>query len=212
MRIGREALRPGGPTHPLLRDLVRAPAPGGADPGAAHPAERLAGLAEPEQRKYLIDLVAAHIAPVLGYRGPAEVDPDRNFLEMGFDSLAAIELRNRLNTATGLRLPTSLVFDQPTPTVLALHLLEQLRPSRESQLAEVFDAIDRGLDRLLRLGLDDPDGAGEPAATQRLKALGARVAKLRTDGAAASAKGDLADLDDDEMFSLISKTLNISED
>ncbi|MFC8042057.1 type I polyketide synthase [Nocardia sp. NPDC057353] len=212
MRVGREALRPDGPTHPLLRELVRAPTPGGPDPGDVPPVERLAGLAEPEQRKYLLDLVAAHIAPVLGFAGPAEVDPNRNFLEMGFDSLAAIELRNRLDTATGLRLPTSLVFDQPTPTVLALHLLEQLRPSRESQLAEVFDAIDRGLDRLLRLGLEEPDGGGESAAAQRLKALGARVAKLRTDGAAASATGDLADLDDDEMFSLISKTLNISED
>ncbi|MDN5750449.1 MAG: acyltransferase domain-containing protein, partial [Pseudonocardia sp.] len=76
--------------------------------------------------RLLLDEVRRHVAAALALPGPASVDPDRSFTDMGFDSLTAVELRNRLATATGVRLPSTVVFDHPNPTALARHLLGEL--------------------------------------------------------------------------------------
>ncbi|MFF3519063.1 beta-ketoacyl synthase N-terminal-like domain-containing protein, partial [Streptomyces sp. NPDC002573] len=89
-------------------------------------AQRLSGLAPEERERAVAELVRTHVAHVLGHTGPYDLDDDRPFQEMGFDSLTAVELRNRLGTATGLRLTTTLVFDHPTHAALTAHLLEQL--------------------------------------------------------------------------------------
>ncbi|MCK8435150.1 SDR family NAD(P)-dependent oxidoreductase [Streptomyces sp. D2-8] len=111
----------------LLRSLVRVPvratARGAADAGPAL-TDRLAGLDETEQLTVVLDAVSAEITRVLGRSGA--VDPERPLQSSGFDSLTSVELRNRLATLTGLRLPATLVFDHPTPRALAAHLRTEL--------------------------------------------------------------------------------------
>jgi acyl carrier protein len=114
---------------PLLRDLVRAPSRHDENPdGADVLLRRLAGLDPDERAAFLVDLVRSQTAAILGHAGPDAVAPDRAFNELGFDSLTAVEFRNQLNAATGLRLPPTLVFDYPSIAVLAGHLDAQLAP------------------------------------------------------------------------------------
>ncbi|WP_232246481.1 type I polyketide synthase [Kitasatospora mediocidica] len=133
MRVDTAALRgpaAAGAISPLLRGLVRVPvrraAQAATADGASGPAQRLVGLSEAEQERLLLDLVRSAVATVLGYAGPETIGSGRAFKELGFDSLTAVELRNHLNSLTGLRLPATLVFDYPDPTVLARHLRAEL--------------------------------------------------------------------------------------
>ncbi|MDI5940602.1 SDR family oxidoreductase, partial [Micromonospora sp. DH15] len=113
---------------PMLRALVgTATARRQAGSGAAGGwAQRLAALAPDEARAQIDVLVRGLVAQVLGHGGAEAVPADRAFRELGFDSLTAVDLRNRVNAATGLRLASTLVFDYPTPAALAAHVHEQL--------------------------------------------------------------------------------------
>jgi acyl carrier protein len=135
---GLRAQAAGGTDLPALwRGLIRPsgaqdrPAALGAGPGAGGPESlqrQLASLTKPEQENLLLDLVRKHAAVVLGHSSPAAIDPGRAFSDLGFDSLTAVELRNRLHAATGLRLPATAIFDYPNPAVLARQLRENLIP------------------------------------------------------------------------------------
>ena len=115
----------------LLRGLIR-PATrrvAGTAPAQSASAalkERLAGASEAGQEAIVLDLAMAHVAAVLGYGSPDLIETERDFHELGFDSLTAIELRNRLNEVTGLRLSATLAFDYPTPAVLAGYLRQEI--------------------------------------------------------------------------------------
>ncbi|MFG1944148.1 type I polyketide synthase, partial [Nonomuraea sp. NPDC048826] len=86
----------------------------------------------PERRRAdLLELVREHVAAVAAYDSPADVEPVLEFQQLGFDSLTALELRNRLSQVTGLRLPATMIFDFPTPETLAGHLFERLSGTAE---------------------------------------------------------------------------------
>jgi acyl transferase domain-containing protein/NADP-dependent 3-hydroxy acid dehydrogenase YdfG len=120
------AVAANGPLPGVLRGLVRAPVRRLTDAGEGAEAlrVRLRGLGGQERRRELVEFVRRHVAAVLGYGSAAEVEPETAFGELGFDSLTSLALRNRLNSATGLRLPAGLVFDFPTPDRVAGHLVE----------------------------------------------------------------------------------------
>ena len=117
---------------PMFTDLINAPTRRRVDDSLAAAksksalAHRLHGLPEAQQHGVLLDLVRSHIATVLGNTTAEAIDPDRAFQELGFDSLTAVEMRNRLKTATGLALSPTLIFDYPTPNGLAGYIRTEL--------------------------------------------------------------------------------------
>ncbi|WP_405652503.1 type I polyketide synthase [Streptomyces sp. RK9] len=165
---------------PLLDDLPEARraldtasgAPGaaasdGAADAAAALRDQLVGATPAERERTVLKLVRTEVAAVLGHTGTEAVREDRAFKDFGFDSLTAVELRTRLNAATGLSLPSTLVFDHPTPGDLALELLAELLPD-----AGAPGAAD-----------DDGSGADDPADAEARRALAAvPIARIREAG------------------------------
>jgi acyl transferase domain-containing protein/acyl carrier protein len=169
----------------LLRDLVRAaPVRTTRDTGAVD----LTVLSGEERGRALTDLVRTQAAAVLGHEDVDAVRPGQAFTELGFDSLTAVELRNRLAGVTGLRLATTLVFDHPTPAALAAHLGTRLAPA-DPGAAALSD-----LDRVL---------AGVGADQRADIAVRLRAVLAGWDEPVNDAPADVTDATDEELFDLI---------
>jgi NAD(P)-dependent dehydrogenase (short-subunit alcohol dehydrogenase family)/acyl carrier protein len=147
----------------LLRGLVREQdRPGGAGKPLA---QQLAGVPKADWESVTLGLVRAHVASVLGHASSEAVDPGRPFTELGFDSLAAVELRNRLVQATGLPLPSTLVFDHPNALAVTAYLLAKV-----SDTATVESPIDRQFAEL-EARMTTLEGDEKERAAERLRQL-----------------------------------------
>ncbi|MCX4390244.1 type I polyketide synthase [Micromonospora peucetia] len=189
-----------------LRGLVRARRrvlDAGGDAGPSFP-QRLAGTPEAERGRLVEELVKAQVIEVLGYPSSTVIPSGQTFTGLGFDSLTAVELRNRLTTVTGIRLPASLIFDSPTPAALADFLLADVAPpAPASGLLTELDRLEAAFaatepDELERLAADDET---RTAVAVRLRALVTRWSDA-TDRLADVSQA-IDDASDDELFDFI---------
>ncbi len=191
---------------PLLSRLVHRPG-GRRTAGSAATqqdlAARLAVLSTEDQGEALLEILRSQTALVLGLPSPDAIDARRTFRELGFTSLTALELRNRLNASTGLQLPATMIFDYPTSGDLA----EYLRSTVVGSVADEAPALET-LDRLESLlAVVDPSGDGRSKLITRLEGI---VQDLRSGTAHnASSRQELEKATDDEMFDLIDRELGL---
>ena len=165
--------------------------------------DHLTALGEQDREKHLLELVRTAAATVLGHSSADSIPPTRASRELGFDSLAAVEVRNHLSRETGLKLPATLVFDRPTATVLARYLKNELLPDTATILPTAAE-----LDRL-ELGADQPRRRRQRPSPHRPApaepAGEAEHRRGRTDGV----PDTLADASDDELFDLVDNDLGL---
>ncbi|WP_203872443.1 KR domain-containing protein [Planomonospora parontospora] len=206
-RFDRHALRAIGEDLPaVLRDVARVPArrsPG----GGRELRERLTGLPEAERLRLLLDVVRTHAAAVLGHASADEVGPDRAYQELGFDSLAAVELRKRLGTATGAVLPATLVFDFPTSRATAEFIAAELAPTAADPVRPVLDEVGR-LEKAL--AAVPRDGESHDRITARLEALLRGWYDAQAGPAQEPVGQDYGTATDDELFKVLDDELGIA--
>ncbi|MEU1619988.1 type I polyketide synthase, partial [Streptomyces sp. NPDC005722] len=220
MRVDPAALRAqaaDGTLPPLLRSLVRVPARRAADTGAhgvTRPGAdatgsleaRLAGLPAGDRDRLLTDLVRTQVAAVLGHGGADDVDASRGFLDLGFDSLTAVDLRNRLTAHSGLRLPVTLIFDYPSPTALARYLGDRLGQGDQAR-PTVHAELDRLEAVLAAVGPDDVERAG---ITSRLRDLLAQWNGTHGAQDSAAEERQIQSATAEEIFDLLDDELGLS--
>ncbi|MGK5673962.1 type I polyketide synthase [Micromonospora sp. URMC 106] len=194
---------------PVLRSLVR-PAPTGAaraaerDPAEAL-RETLAATPDADRDQVLSDLVRTHAAAVLGYASIRSIDAERGFVELGFDSLTAVEFRNRLNAATGLRLPSTLIYDRPTTAALVEHLRGALLAERSTSALTVLGELNKLEHAMRTVAAGDTDRA---AVGDRLRELLSLWTYAESDADSAADDGaSLRSASAEEIFSLLDEEL-----
>ncbi|WP_323055340.1 MULTISPECIES: type I polyketide synthase [Streptomyces] len=198
---------------PLLRPYFRtAPRPRGGEVRESPDAlrERLGRTSDDERHRAVLDLLTDAIATVLGHGSAAAVEVDSGFLDIGFDSLTAVELRNRLRQLTGLKLAATLVFDHPTPAALARHLSDELASGTRVTALSLLSELDRLESALSGVPAEDADRA---QVTERLRGLlTAWTTARQPDGPARAdaAAPDLESATADELFDLLDGELGLS--
>ncbi|MBZ6107982.1 SDR family NAD(P)-dependent oxidoreductase, partial [Streptomyces olivaceus] len=196
----------------LFRELAPRPARRAADEGKSDWAQRFAGASDAEQDELLLDLVRTHIATALGHAAGEAIDPHRALKELGFDSLIAVDFRNRLGTATGLRLPATLAFNHPSAAAVATYLKERLGERGAPDGSAVLAELDR-IESALRTASE----SSRQVFTERLRKLldqhaedSQRSGDSAVDAASDARAKDLTSATDDEMFHLIDNELGIA--
>ncbi|MGW3045869.1 beta-ketoacyl reductase, partial [Kitasatospora sp. NPDC001159] len=213
-RLDVRALRDRAPA--LLAGLDRTPlrrtaGQAEADGGASALQLRLTGRSAAEQSRVLGELLRDNVAAVLGYGPTDTVQTGRSFKELGFDSLTALELRNRLNAATGRRLPATLVFDHPTVEELAEHLRSLVAPEPVAPAQTVLAELDRIEAALTAL---DAEGDDHGRITARLQALLWKWSGTQGAGSAGGGRDEGDDLDlatDDDLFDVLNNELGLGQ-
>ncbi|MFF4410870.1 beta-ketoacyl reductase, partial [Streptomyces sp. NPDC001404] len=189
---------------PLLRSLLH---PGIRQVARSRPdnvrslRQRLAELSAAERDHALLELVREHAAAALRLPAAQRVPAERPFREVGFDSLTSVELRNRLNRATGAQLPVSAIFDHPTPAALAAHVRDHLFPDGIAHRPALLAELDR-FEGALSATQADPRTVSEVMA--RLESALTRMRTQQGGGASATAPTpDLGEATADEVIKLI---------
>ncbi|MER6416854.1 type I polyketide synthase [Streptomyces humidus] len=200
------------PTDRALRLLAGLPEAavdarsGEQETGAGELAARLAPLDEPARRRLLLDLVADHAAAVLGHPDRRSVPPDQAFSAVGFDSMLAVQFRNRLRAATGLPLAATAVFDHPTPLALAGHLHEGLcgLPDAPAPALAELDALEAALTAA------DPGAPGADGIGARLQNLMRVWARRTAPEDRPSDAEDIGSASADELFELLDNNFGMA--
>ncbi|TDC60990.1 acyl carrier protein, partial [Streptomyces hainanensis] len=136
---------------------------------------------------------------------------DQAFKELGFDSLTAVELRNRLTTTTGQRLPATLIFDHPTPTAVAQYLRSQLVGTHEGGPSAVATSTLVELNNLeAALAAAPPDATNRIDVVKRLQALLQQLDNTRNASETAAQRDAIESASHDEMLALMEKELGIN--
>jgi len=146
-----------------------------------------------------VDLVRGAAASILGRPDPGTIDPAEPFKDLGFDSLAAVELRNRISHVTGLRLPATVTFDYPTPLALVDHLQDTIRPAEAGPASTLGAALDR---------LEE-DLSAIPAAAPERAVVRARLHDLlwKLDGRGREPEKESEYATDEELFAVLDNEL-----
>ncbi|WP_320068575.1 type I polyketide synthase [Micromonospora sp. RTGN7] len=191
---------------PDVRRLAAAETVAGVEAGDGPESlqDRLAALPAADRLAALLALVRNQVAATLNYPSAESVDEHRAFRELGFDSVTAVELRNRLGSATGVALPVTLVFDYPTPTTLAEYLFAEVAHDDVVTPTVLLDDLDRIADSLDVVARDE---AARMRATVRLQAM---LSRLGQASGGADIGRHLTEATDDELFAMVDKDLGIS--
>jgi acyl carrier protein len=186
---GLRAAARAGRLHPMLQNLISVPSAAAGDLLAkAALAKELASLTDEQRHGHVLDLVRSRTATALGHPGLDDVDPELSFQDLGFDSLAGIELRNHLARATGITMSATVVFDHPTPAAIAKFLLNQIVVEATAESALSDEELRRALqtvpiDRIRKAGIAEliaklATDVGDEAAAEDQPADAAAIADM----------------------------------
>jgi acyl transferase domain-containing protein/acyl carrier protein len=182
-----------------LRGLVRVPVRQAADAGSL--TRKLAAAPESEWDAIVAEVVREHVAGVLGHASSGAIDPQHTFKDLGFDSLAAVEFKNRLNQATGLKVPATLIFDYPTPNAVAQYIRAKTAGAKPAQ-TPLEDQLDR-----LEITAASIAGDERTRARARLQTLLAQLTdEEQAEGDAEEAE-KISSATADDIFELLDKQL-----